>query len=257
MDRILDQLRFHPFLAAVAVAIFLAGLVLVALRRSEGAALLPRMVTLALLAGSIGIASSVRAFLDVFHGMVLSGSGGYGAVAAGFSEVDWIFLLGLSSAGLTLAVGLLSTRGGTAGRPEAGTDTLPRPLPSWPLGLLGVLAVAAVAIALHRFWLLRFATDIVLAPKGASPVSGSVGEISQTIANHLIFLALASHGLILGCAALLIGLFVAGRRSLSSRQALFTRALAALLLVLALAGTVVLWREFHHFVEIAIVGKPF
>jgi hypothetical protein len=258
MDRVLDQLGYHPLLAAVAVAIFLAGLVLAALRRSEGVALLPKMAALALLAGSIGIASSVQVLVNVFHGMALTGSGGYGSMAAGLSEVDWVFLLGLSSAFLTLAAGLAFTRGGTAGSLAAGMGTALKPMPAWLLGLLGVLATAVVALALHRFWLLGLATDVALVPKGASsPVSGSVSEVSQRIANHLIFLALAAQGMILGGAALLIGLFAGGRRSLSSRQALWARSLAALLLVLALAGTVVLWRQFHHFVEIAILGRPF
>lgn len=258
MNPMLDQLRFHPFLVAVMVSIFLAGLVLGALRRSEGAALLPKMAALALLAGAFGIASSVHTLVNVFHGMALTGSGGVGALAAGFSEVDWVLLLGVSSALLTLAAGLIFTRGGTAGRLADGTDTAAKPMPSWLLGLLGVLAVGVVALAFDHVWFLRLATDIVFTPPGApSPVSGSVSEVSQRLANHLIFMAFTAHGLILGCAALLIALFAVGSRSLSPRQALFTRALAALLLVLALAGTVGLWRQFHHFVEIAIVGKVF
>jgi len=258
MDRLLDQLTFHPFFAAVGVFIFLAGLVLGVARRSEGPALLPKMTALALLAGSFGIASSALSLYSVFQGMAMTGNGGYGAAAAGFSEVDSVFLFGISAAFLTLAVGLILTVRGTAGSPAAGPGTALKPMPSWLLGLLTVFAIVVVALSLHRVWLLQLSIDVALTPKGAPiPVSGSVEEVSQRLASHLIFLTLSAMGMVLGCAAFLIALFAAGKRSLSSRQALWARLLAALLLVLALGGAVPIWRQFNHLIDIAMVGKPF
>ena len=251
MDRILDQLMLHPFFAAVGIFIFLAGLVLAVARRSEGPALLPKMTALALLAGSFGIASSAVSLYFVYHAMATVG-GGVGAVAAGFSEVDSVLLFGVLSAFLTLAVGLIvSLRG-----PAAGPDTALKPMPAWLLGLLTVVTIAVLALSCHRVWLLQLSSDIAFAPKGA-PMPGSVAELSQKLANHLTFLMLSATGMILVCGALLIGIFAAGKRSLSSSQVLWTRLLAVLLLVLTLGGAVALWRQFNHLWDIALIGKAF
>src|ERR1044071_7846635 len=111
MDRLLDQLRFHPGMALVAVSIFAAGVVLVGLKRTERPGLLPKMLGLALLAGAFGGARSVRHLFEVFHAMALTGSAGYGALGAGLGECDGALLLGLAPALLTLGLGLAFARG--------------------------------------------------------------------------------------------------------------------------------------------------
>lgn len=249
MDRLLDQLRFHPGTAILAGSILLASLALIALKRTERATLLPRILGLALLAWSVGIAASIRTINGTFHAIALTGSGGYGTVAAGLGESVGAFLLGLLPALLTLAAGLLFGRGAAA--------AAPRPMGRWLTISLALLSTLVAALSFHALWFVRLVASIALTrPTGAPPSGASVAETAQRVASHVVALSLLSYVAILGSAGLILALFLSGARSLSPGQARWTRALAAVLLVLGLIGTVVAWRQLSTFNEIAMTGMP-
>jgi len=260
VDHLLEQLTLHPKMAVAAGAILLASLVLVGLKRTEGATLLLKILGLALLAWSFGLAASVQHLINIFHGMAQTGSGGYGTVAAGLGESEGALLLGLLPALLALVAGLLVARGGTAGIPAGAEPRLDlKPLKPWILVSLTLLSILVAALSVHTLWLHQLVASIALPvpPGTASPHSAvDVAATSQRLSRHIMGLGVLAHAAILGSAALILALFLSGTRALSPRQSSRGRALAALLLVLCLIGTVVVWRQFAGFYESAMTGQP-
>jgi hypothetical protein len=258
MDRFLDQLRLHPWTAILAGAVLLEGLLLVGFKRTERAARLPKFLGLALLAGSVGAASSIRGVLDTFQAIALTGSGGYGTVAAGLEESQGAFLLGLVPALLTLVAGLLVARELEAGSPQTAEPRRePRLMSRWFLISLTLLSVLAVALSFHEIWFVQTVAAITLTPpSGNTPPAGSIGETAQSLSNHIVGLSLLSQAAVLGSAALILALYLSGTRAISPRQTRWGRTLAALLLISCLIGAVVVWRQVARFHEIAVTGMP-
>jgi hypothetical protein len=260
VDHLLEQLTLHPKMAVAAGAILLASLVLVGLKRTEGATLFLKMLGLALLAWSFGLASSVQHLIKFFHGMALTGSGGYGTMAAGLGESEGALLLGLLPALLALVAGLLFARGGTVSTPaDAETRLDFKPVKPWILVSLTLLSILVAALSVHALWLHGLVASIArpVTPGTATPHSAiDVAATSQRLSRHIMGLGLLSHAAVLGSAGLILALFLSGARALAPRQSSWGRALAALLLVLCLIGTVVVWRQFAGFYESAMTGLP-
>jgi len=258
MDRFLDQLRLHPWTSILAGAVLLEGLLLAVFKRTERAARLPKFLGLALLAGSVGVASSIRGVFDTFQAIALTGSGGYGTVAAGLEESQGAFLLGLVPALLTLVAGLLFARELAAGAPQTAEPRRePRLMSRWILILLTLLSVLAVALSCYEIWFVQTVAAITLTPpSGNTPPAGSIGEAAQSLSNHIVGLSLLSQAAAVGSAALILALYLSGTRVISPRQTRWGRILAALLLISCLAGGVVVWRQVARFHEIAVTGTP-
>jgi hypothetical protein len=263
VDHLLEQLTLHPKMAVAAVAVLLASLVLAGLKRTEGATLLLKILGLALLAWSFGLAASVQHLIQIFHAMALVGSGGYGTVAAGLGETEGALLLGLLPALLALVAGLLFARGAAGSAPGTSTDAEPRrdfkPLSPWILVSLTLLSILVAALSVHSLWLNGLVASIArpVTPGTASSHSAiDVAATSQRLSRHIVGLGLLAHAAILGSAGLILALFLSGTRALSPRQSSWGRALAAILLVLCLIGTMVVLRQFAGFYESAMTGQP-
>jgi len=258
MDRFLDQLRLHPWTAILAGAVLLEGLLLAGFKRTERAARLPKFLGLALLAGSVGVASSIRGVFDTFQAIALTGSGGYGTVAAGLEESQGAFLLGLVPALLTLVAGLLFARELAAGAPQTAEPRRePRLMSWWILILLTLLSVLAVALSCYEIWFVQTVAAITLTPpSGSTPHAGSIGETAQGLSNHIVALSLLSQAAAVGSAALILALYLSGTRTVSPGQTRWGRTLAVLLLLSCLIGGVVVWRQVARFHEIAVTGMP-
>jgi hypothetical protein len=257
VDHLLEQLTLHPKMAVAAGAILLASLVLVGLKRTEGATLLLKILGLALLAWSFGLAASVQHLINIFHGMAQTGSGGYGTVAAGLGESEGALLLGLLPALLALVAGLLFARGGTVNIPAGAEPRLD--LKPWILVSLTLLSILVAALSVHTLWLHQLVASIVLpVPSGTANPHGAVdvAATSQRLSRHIMGLGLLAHAAILGSAGLILALFLSGTRALAPRQSSRGRALAAILLVLCLIATVVVWRQYAGFYESAMTGQP-
>jgi hypothetical protein len=179
VDHLLEQLSVHPKMAVAAGAVLLASLVLVGLRRTEGATLLLKILGLALLAWSLGLASYVQHLIKIFHGMALTGSGGYGTLSAGLGETEGAILLGLLPALLALVAGLLFARGGTGGIPAGAEPRLDfKPMKQWLLVSLTLLSILVAALSVHAVWLIELVASIArpVTPATAPPTVRSMSR---------------------------------------------------------------------------------